>query len=332
MPTMPAQAPTLSRSSGVICPSPPLCAMHVRHSVSIRPDNQQAKRWQGERLFGCSHGMPWTTAAEIDTAFTSIISCETSLLSCSYVRNFTCGQAKNHFSNIVLSLMVLGPHHAAMTGSLRNSTRRLVGHDADAVGQVASHHARQPLCLRDVAQPLPHAAVHLRISGSGGEQAPAAGRGRLPLTQCVPCAASLHRDSVALQSDAQSAVHKETLGHLPSDCPGFASGSSAAPAAPLLCETCAAAAAILMHNRDAAANRDGGESLEVLPGCRARCASSMPAAAWDPADTASRFSLSGRPPEGMTHPHIAAEASRPKGQQDAGGKRLKALDCLAETW
>jgi hypothetical protein len=54
---------------------------------------------------------------------------------------------------------------------LSTATHRLVGHNADAVGEVASHHARQPLCFGDVLQPLPHAIVCLRVRvgrGSAG--------------------------------------------------------------------------------------------------------------------------------------------------------------------
>ena len=92
-------------------------------------------------------------------ALTSIISCETYLLSCSYVRNFTC------MRNRTTRCSTSPTQRAIQTVTSVNMqiTHRLVGHDADAVGEVASHHATNPLCLRHVSEPLPHTAVDLHV-------------------------------------------------------------------------------------------------------------------------------------------------------------------------
>ena len=137
----------------------------------------------------------------------------------------------------------------AADSALQQNTHRLVGHDADAVGEVASHHARQPLCLGNVLQALPHAVVGLRIRRGRGQQLPTSScSGRLTqfnLHAAVGCqqlpagSTNVKKPPITTQLRVWHACCR-AQSRLPWCCPGSASGSSAAPGAPPLCETCSA--------------------------------------------------------------------------------------------
>ena len=106
--------------------------------------------------------------------------------------------------------------------ALQQDTHRLVGHDADAVGEVASHHARYSLCLEDVLQTLPHAAVGLRIRRVRGQRSAAISRQLLRALRPIrlACCWCGHQQLAANSDDVKSLLdhHSCVFGMHAAEC------------------------------------------------------------------------------------------------------------------